>query len=176
MRTCTVCQHQGRRKIDAAIVFGKSERSIAKQFRVTSAAIHRHKIHVAESLERASEKREVSIGESILDRLENLYQRGVSNLDKAEKTKSHYAICSYLRELRGILAGLYQIGVAVAPKETIKLLPVDYIAAIRRALGVGRLEPITEKSPALLSAGNGHNANGAMDADFGEALPTLPQD
>ena len=166
-RTCTVCQHEGRRKIDAAIVFGKSNRAIAGQFRVTRGAVQRHKAHVAEALALASEKRETNIGENILDRLEDLYQRGIRNLNLAEKTKSHHAICGYLRELRGILSGLYEVSVIVAPKPSVRPLRADYVAAIQRALGMhGQLVPL-----AILPDGNGSgNGHSAIDLDV------LPQD
>jgi len=166
-RTCTVCQHEQRRKIDTAIVFGKSERSIAKQFGVTAAAIHRHKVDVAESLERASEKREIDIGQSILDRLENLYQRGLRSLALAEKTKSHHAICSYLRELRGILAGLFEVGAAAIPKDAVRPMHGEYILAVNQALGVGKFIPLESRTALLPESANG---NGAIDEDV------LPQD
>jgi hypothetical protein len=172
-RTCTICSHDERRKIDTAIVFGKSERSIAKQFGVTAAAIHRHKVDVAAALEKATEKREVSIAEGILDRLENLYARGLRSLSLAEKTKSHHAICSYLRELRGILAGLFEVGAAAIPKDAVRPLQGEYIDAICKALGRGPLIPLL---PEDHSNGNGHsNGDGVVDADF-EELPVLPQD
>lgn len=153
-RTCTVCQHEGRRKIDAAIVFGKSNRAIAGQFRVTRGAVQRHKAHVAEALALASEKRELSIGESVLNRLEDLYQRGIRNLNLAEKSKSHRAIAAYLRELRGILSGLYEVSVIVAPLPSVRPLPAEYVAAIRAALGVGRFTPLETDIP-LLPEGSG---------------------
>jgi hypothetical protein len=165
-RTCTVCQHERRRRIDTAIVLGTSNRAIASQFRLTRAAVQRHKRHVAAALERASEKREISIGENILDRLEDLYQRGLRSLNLAEKTKSHRAICGYLRELRGILSGLYEVSVIVAPKPSVRPLPPDYVGAIRRALGMhGHLIPL-----GVLPGNGSGNGHSAIDLDV------LPQD
>jgi hypothetical protein len=53
-RVCTVCSHSLRRKIDTAIVFGKSNRTIAAHFRLKATSIQRHKKHVAAALVRAT--------------------------------------------------------------------------------------------------------------------------
>ncbi|MGC2287390.1 MAG: hypothetical protein WA542_19215 [Candidatus Acidiferrum sp.] len=158
-------------------MFGKSNRAIAGQFRLTRGSVQRHKKHVAEALALASEKRETSIGESILDRLEDLYQRGIRALNLAERAKNHQATIGYLRELRSTLAGLYEIGKATAPIPSVRPMPGVFVRAINEALGVGRFIPLGSNT-ALLPAGNGHsNGNGdsVIDVDEGE-LPVLPQD
>jgi hypothetical protein len=65
-RTCTVCSHKARRGIDAAIASGASFRDIAGQFRLSKSALSRHREHVAGAIEKAAERRELNIGESIL--------------------------------------------------------------------------------------------------------------
>jgi hypothetical protein len=165
MRTCTVCSHKSRRKIDNAIVFGRSNRAIAGQFQLTRTSVQRHKKHVAEALERASEKRELSIGQSILDRLENLYQRGLGLLNSTERAKNHSASIGYLRELRGILSGLYEVSRAVVPKYAEQPpMPAEYIVAIRRALGVSEFVPLDNRALPTLSSGNGSGGE-VIDAE-----------
>jgi hypothetical protein len=169
-RICTVCAHASRRAIDVAIVSGKSNRIIASQFRVTRAAVQRHKQHVAAALERASEKRTVSIGESILNRLEDLYQRGLGLLNSTERAKNHSASIGYLRELRGILSGLYEVSRAVVPKYAQQPpMPAEYIAAISRALGVSEFVPIDNRALATLPSGNGSGGD-VIDVDL-DILP-----
>jgi hypothetical protein len=155
-RTCTVCAHASRRKIDAAIVSGTSYRNISKRFGISPAALTRHKSHVSMALERASDRRELSIGESVLARLEGLYKRGITMLDSAEKKKNHFACIGYYRELRGILAGLYEVSRAVVPKYAEQPpMPAEYIAAIRRALGVTEFVPLDNRALPTLPSGNG---------------------
>jgi hypothetical protein len=151
-------------------VSGKSNRIIASQFRVTRAAVQRHKQHVAAALERASEKREVSIGETILDRLENLYQRGLGLLNSTERAKNHSASIGYLRELRGILSGLYEVSRAVVPKYAEQPpLPPAWIAAINRALGVTEFVPLDSRMLPSLPGGNGSGGE-VIDAEL-DILP-----
>jgi hypothetical protein len=93
---------------------------------------------VAAALERANEKRELSIGETILDRLETLYQRCLALLNSGEKGKNHSASASYVRELRSILLALHEVLKTVVPKYADQRAPLqqDYIDAVCVALGV----------------------------------------
>ena len=113
-RTCTVCSHKSRVKIDKAIVFGESNRAIASQFGLTRASVQRHKQHVAAAIELAAQKREISVGESILDRFETLYQRNDALLSKAESAKNFSAAVACVREARGILGDIHEITMAAA--------------------------------------------------------------
>ncbi len=61
-RACTVCAHESRERIDKAIVSGKSNRTIASQFRLTRAAVQRHKKHVATALVSAATRRNETLG------------------------------------------------------------------------------------------------------------------
>ncbi|MGC1418430.1 MAG: hypothetical protein WA817_24310 [Candidatus Acidiferrum sp.] len=131
-------------------------------------------MHVAQALESASQKRELNIGENILDRLENLYQRGLRSLHLAEKAKNHFAVIGYLRELRSTLAGLYEIGKATAPIPSVRPMPGVFVRAINEALGVGRFIPL-DSNTADNAHSNGNGYGDAIDADF-EELPVLPQD
>lgn len=171
-RTCTVCSHRARRKIDRLIVFGKSNRAIAGQFEVSRTSIQRHKQHVAAAIERATEKRELSIGEDILGRLENLYQRGLALLACAERTKKHAACIGYLRELRGILGAFYEVTRETAPQSAHrKVFAADFVAAISEALGyTGKLIPIDANAVPLTAAFAGGDGHGEIDTDL------LPQD
>jgi hypothetical protein len=51
-RTCTICSHKNRLKIEQALVSGTAYRSIANQFGTTKASLTRHRTHVSESLAR----------------------------------------------------------------------------------------------------------------------------
>jgi hypothetical protein len=86
-RTCLACSSPNRTAIDEAIAIGEPLRDIAERVSISPAALFRHKAHVAEAIVKASEKREESIGESILARLEKLYQRAEKVLNDAEASR-----------------------------------------------------------------------------------------
>ena len=52
-RACTVCEHEERLHIDAALVGGRSLRDIARTFELSVSAVHRHQSrgHVAEAMQ-----------------------------------------------------------------------------------------------------------------------------
>ena|SRR5579875_1105477 len=64
-RRCSICSHRDRKKIDAALANGESNRTISNQFRLTASSVQRHRQHVGASLQRAAERREESASESI---------------------------------------------------------------------------------------------------------------
>jgi len=91
--------------------------------------------------------RELSIGQDVLNRPENLYRRGLRLLAAAERAKNHFACIGYLRELRGTLVALYEVAAEVAPRSTqVKVLPEAYVQAVNRALGIsGILKPLDNR-------------------------------
>jgi hypothetical protein len=74
-RPCSVCNHDQRREIDKALLNGESYRNVSQQFRVSPAALTRHKPHTAASVEKAHARREVNLGESLLAKLDRLEAR-----------------------------------------------------------------------------------------------------
>jgi hypothetical protein len=170
-RTCTLCSHESRRKIDEAIASGTSYRKISKRFSTSPAALSRHKSHASMAIERANEKRELSIGESVLARLEGLFKRLTGLLDAAQKAKNHFACIGYLREARGILTDLCEVSRTMLPNgDQRPLLPQEYIDAICVALGVkGAFRPLIKGD--LPESTNG---DGAIEEDDVIDLPILP--
>ena len=178
-RTCTACSHTLRLKIDKAIALGKSNRAIASKFGLTRSAVHRHKPHVAEAIERAAEKRKLSIGENVLDVFENLKRRSLKLLDSAEREKNHTACIGYLREIRGIVGALYQVTTKEAELGRVEVphpspcpncefeefqaaLSNEYIGAINNALGcTGKLIPIG--TPPSQAEENGSDGESTID-------------
>ena len=108
-RSCTICGSPSRREIERHLVGGTSYRNIAERFGTSIAALNRHKSHVAATLQKASEKRAVSLGESILARLEDLYNRAESVLAQAEKSRNLRAAIAAIRETRETLASVYAL-------------------------------------------------------------------
>jgi hypothetical protein len=64
---------------------------------------------------RATDKRELSIGEDILDRLETR-QRGMTLLKKAEAKRNFSAAVACIREVRFVLGTIYSVAQEAVPK------------------------------------------------------------
>lgn len=75
-RVCTICTHDQRGEIDAALLAGESYRSIAKRSETSESAVYRHREHVSERLAphlaKAHEAAEVVKADTLLDRLKEL--------------------------------------------------------------------------------------------------------
>jgi hypothetical protein len=108
-RTCTICSHDAREEIDSALASRASIRGISRDFAVSEDALFRHKAHVAGAIVKASEKREEFIRESIMARLEKLYQRGKRVLDDAERSGDGRLALQAIRETREALAGVFAL-------------------------------------------------------------------
>ncbi len=99
-RTCSICGHKDRAKIDAAIVSGQSFRRIAAQFEVRATTVRRHKKHTGQAIVRAAEKREVKLGGSILDQMEQIRLKEWELLGQLEQQGDYRGGVMCLRELR----------------------------------------------------------------------------
>ncbi len=83
-RICTVCSHAERAEIDKALVESTPERSIAKHYAVSPAAVHRHKAeHMAPVLAAAASRR-AEEGDSLVERIHRAHERSESLYSAAE--------------------------------------------------------------------------------------------
>ena len=124
--TCRVCGHKKRLEIDRALLEGQSLRDIAKRTGTTASSLQRHKAeHLARSLVKAHEAREVARADSLLDdvrtgegRAERLYAAAEGILDRALEAEDLKTALTAIRaavdvmgeargymELRGELTG-----------------------------------------------------------------------
>jgi hypothetical protein len=113
-RTCRACSSQDRTAIDKAIAIGEPLRNIAKRVSISPAALLRHKVHAGQALVKAAEKREESIGESVMSRLEKLYQRAERVLNEAEASGDGRLALAGIREVRETLGGLFTLATKTA--------------------------------------------------------------
>lgn len=111
MPTCTICSHAKRNEIERSILDGKSERSIAKQYDVTAAAVHRHKEngHIQKRIAKAKAIKEVAQADTLLDQVKSLSERALSILSQAEGTGDLRTACSAIREVRATLELLLKV-------------------------------------------------------------------
>lgn len=68
-RTCTICTHERRADIDAALLNGEALRNIAQRYGTSATALHRHKDHLPGQLAKAHAAAEVAQADTLLERL-----------------------------------------------------------------------------------------------------------
>jgi len=108
-RTCLACSSPDRKAIDVALASSEPLRNIAERVSISPTALFRHKAHVAGAIVKASEKREESIGDSIMTRLEKLYHRAEKVLNDAEASGDGRLALASIREVRETLGGLFAL-------------------------------------------------------------------
>lgn len=96
-RRCTVCQHADRTLIESALIGGESYREISKRYRLSTAAVHRHREgHLPKRLTQARKLDELAHASILLKRLAALERRA----------KTLTAAAEAAGELRTALAGI----------------------------------------------------------------------
>ena len=103
-RSCTVCEHPERGVIDASLVGGASNRSVASLYDVSEAAVRRHKAnHLPAKLVMAQAAEEVAQADGLLDQVQDLQARTLAILEAAEATSEHRTALGAIREARSNL-------------------------------------------------------------------------
>src|SRR5215467_10442490 len=110
--TCKVCGHKKRLEIDRALLEGQSLRVIARRTGTTASSLQRHKAeHLARSLVKAHEAREVARADSLLDdvrtaegRAERLYGVAEDILEEAREAKDRKTALDAIRAAVNIMA------------------------------------------------------------------------
>ena len=103
-RKCTVCTNKKRSEIDRALIEHAPYRHIAARFGVsTSALVRHHDDHLPTRLIKAQQAREVADADSLLAQVEQLRDRALGILDKAEVANDLRAATGAVREARGCL-------------------------------------------------------------------------
>jgi len=149
-RTCTVCAHEEREAIDEALVLGESFRNIVKHRGLSITALHRHRRdHLSPTLVAVAQGRRESEAESLLDRVEDLYDRARRILEAAEEDGRPAVGLSAIRELRGIVELLGKVTGELddRPSTTINLLVSPEWLAVRKAI----LEVLGPEARALVA-------------------------
>lgn len=99
-RTCTICNHTDRDKMDRALLAGEPYRNIAKQYGTSYTALFRHKQEdIPAALMKAHEAAEVSRADSWLWQLNRLAADARRIQQKAEAAKDYRAALAGVREL-----------------------------------------------------------------------------
>ena len=103
-RSCTVCNHPDREKIDRALVGGEANTQLSSLFAVSEQALRRHKgSHLPARLVMAEKAEEVAQADDLLTQMQDLQRRTLAILEAAESTNQHRTALSAIREARSNL-------------------------------------------------------------------------
>lgn len=103
-RKCLVCESKRLKEIDKSLIDNESNRSIAKRFDLSAAAVQRHKTnHLPVLLIKAKDAETVAHADKLIDRVQSLLERATRLADQAEKSKNLFAALTGVREIRGVL-------------------------------------------------------------------------
>ncbi len=103
-RVCTLCSHEDREEIDAALVLGRPSRELAEQYGLSGSAVRRHRLdHLSAALARVAAARQEAGPSSALDRLEELRQRAMKVLDSADEEGKASLSLAAIREVRSLV-------------------------------------------------------------------------
>jgi hypothetical protein len=102
-RPCTVCASPNREAIDEALVEGRAHTRIAAEYDVDRSSVRRHaQNHLPIVLARVTEQLQDRRGLSLLERVENLYDRADAILIACEQTGRATQSLGAIRELRAV--------------------------------------------------------------------------
>jgi hypothetical protein len=151
-RRCTVCDHEERASIDAALVSGTPLRDIAGQHGVSKSALERHKAgHLPAHLAKAKEAGEVARADDLLSQVRHLQDRTLAILTTSEDAGELRTALAAIREARGNLELLAKLlgELDDAPKVNI-LVSAEWVAV--RTSMMEALSPYPEARTAVAEA------------------------
>jgi len=154
-RTCTICTHEQRPEIDAALLNETPLRNMAQRYGTSATALHRHRHHLPKQLVKAQEQEDVSKAIDVVKQLKAINAATLAILKEARADKNgELALKAVDRiqrqlELQAKLLGELQqegtVNVTVSPEwltlravliQTLQPYP-DAARAVSRALTAG---------------------------------------
>jgi len=141
-RACTICSHEQAEAIDERLVEGWAHARVAREFGVSRDAVRRHALtHLPLVLARVTEQLQDRRGMSLLERVENLYERADAILIACEQTGRAAQALPAIRELRAVceLLGRVTGELRDSPTTVVNIIGSSQWGEIRGAL-LGALE------------------------------------
>ena len=122
-RKCTICSHPQIEAINRALVENESFRYVAKQFGISSTALHRHKSeHIPAELAMAKQAEKVTKADDLLSQVRGLQTRALYILQRAEEAGDLRTAVMAIREARGNLELLARLLGELQEGATVNLL------------------------------------------------------
>jgi hypothetical protein len=121
-RQCTVCGHEQRQEIEAALIAETPYREITRRYRVSKDALSRHKSdHLPVHLSKAKEAAEVAQADDLLAELRGLRAKAHELLTAAEKQGDLRTALAGIREARACLELLAELEGELDRRQTVNI-------------------------------------------------------
>lgn len=160
-RRCTICHHDRHADIDAELVERMPFRHIAARYSVSTSALVRHSDdHIPAALTKAHEAAAVAHADTILTQVQDLRDRALLILDKAEEAKEYRSALSAIREARGCLELLGKLAGELQDGPTVNILVLPAWINIQTVL-LGALDAHPDARLAVADALAGIEAGNA---------------
>ena len=122
-RTCTICTHESRPKIDQALVARRPFRAIAGQYGVSkSALVRHHDDHLPTALVKAQAATEAAQADALLAQVVDLRDKALDVLDTAQESADLRAAIGAIREARGCVELLAKLAGQLKDAPTVNIL------------------------------------------------------
>lgn len=152
-RTCTICAHPQRNDIDAALIAGGPNRSIAVQYSLSAASVQRHRdSHLPASMAAAARAAEVARGDGLLALVRGLLAKALGILKKAEDSNDYRTALAAIREARGTLELLARLQGELQDTTTVNVLVASPEWLSLRGAILAALEPYPAARAAVAKA------------------------
>ena len=150
-RTCTICTHESRADIDAALVAENPLRDIARRYATSKDALARHKEHLPSKLVKAKDAQEIAQADTLLEQVRNLQTRALSILDRADHSGDLKTALSAIREARSNLELLAKLLGELQPEGTVNITVSPEWLTLR-AVVIAALHPYPDAAQAVSRA------------------------
>ena len=154
-RRCTVCTHPKRDEIDRALIAGEPYRDIARRYGLSKDALRRHREHIPRDLARSREAEEVARADELLGQVQELRDRALSILDKAERSKDLRTALQAIREARQCVELLAKLAGELSGAPQVNILLSPQWVELRKTILVA-LDPFPEARARLAEVLGGH--------------------
>jgi hypothetical protein len=154
-RVCTLCSHEGVEEINRRLVRGDSIAGISRDFAVSEDALKRHfNNHVPKTLAASPSAPEIMQADKLLAEIEDVKQRALTLLDKAEEaqdTRVYGPPSAYLKEFRESIKLMAELSGKLASQPQINvIMSAEWISLRTKILYA--LDPYPEAKQAIVHA------------------------
>lgn len=151
-RTCTICNHERRADIDAALLNGEPLRDIAGRVPLSKSALARHAAeHIPAQLAKAKDAEQITQADTLLEQVRNLQTRALSILDRADDSGDLKTALAAIREARSNLELLGKLAGELQQEGTINVTVSPEWLTLR-AVVIAALRPYPDAAQAVTQA------------------------
>ena len=148
-RRCSICHHERSEEINRALVQGAALSEIAALFRVSEDALSRHRSkHLAATLLKAQEAKEVALTDDLLSEVRRLQTRTLAILEATEVSGEYRTALAAIAEVRRNVELLGKLAGELAARPVVNLRISNEWVQIRSAM-IDALAPYPEARSAV---------------------------